>query len=165
MARYRWTTESTVELSARSSVHPVHASVRDLEGEVTVDAVDGSFGLSPAPSGYVEMQVDSLKSGKKLEDMALRKVLDAKKFPAIRYELRAADGGPDRFKIRGALTFHGTTREFDEEISATLEGGKLIVEGEHEFNIEDWGVKAPKILSLQVYPDVKIKARLVGKEG
>ncbi|HVL92433.1 MAG TPA: YceI family protein [Acidimicrobiales bacterium] len=165
MARYRWTTESTVELNARSSVHPVHASVSDLEGEVNVDASGGSFSLSPAPSGYVEMQVDSLKSGKKLEDMALRKVLDAKKFPAIRYELRSADGGPDHFKIRGALTFHGTTREFDEEISAKLENGKLVVEGEHEFNIEDWGVKAPKILSLQVYPDVKIKARLVGKEG
>lgn len=165
MARYRWTTESTVELSARSSVHPVHATVSDLAGEVNVDASGGSFGLTPAPSGYVEMGVDSLKSGKKLEDMALRKVLDAKKFPTIRYELRAADGGPDRFKIRGALTFHGQTREFDEEISAKLEGGKVIVEGEHEFNIEDWGVKAPKILSLQVYPDVKIKARLVGTEG
>lgn len=165
MARYRWTTESTVELNARSSVHPIHASVSDVAGEANVDASGGALSLTPAPSGYVEMSVDSLKSGKKLEDMALRKVLDAKKFPTIRYELTAVDGGPDKFKVRGALTFHGTTREFDEEVNATLQGNKLVVEGEHEFNIEDWGVKAPKILSLQVYPDVKIKARLVGTEG
>ncbi|MGH9164050.1 MAG: YceI family protein [Acidimicrobiales bacterium] len=165
MARYRWTTESTVELNARSSVHPVHASVSDLVGEVNVEGSGSDLSLSPAPSGFVEMEVDSLKSGKRLEDMALRKVLDAKKFPAIRYELVSAEGGPENFKLRGALTFHGTTREFEEAVTAKLEGGKLVVEGEHEFNIEDWGVKAPKILSLQVYPDVKIKARLVGKES
>jgi len=163
MARYRWTTESTVELEARSSVHPVHASVSTLSGEANVTVSGDSLDVSGA-SGFVEMEVDELKSGKRLEDMALRKVLDAKKFPSIRYELISVDGGPGSFKLKGALTFHGTTREFEEEVTARVEGGKLVVEGAHEFNIEDWGVKAPKILSLQVYPDVKIKARLVGQE-
>lgn len=163
MARFRWTPESTVELNAKSSVHPIHGKTNEISGEVVAEIGPDGIKLDPPPTGYVELAVDALKSGNKLEDFELRRRLDAKKYPMIRYELAQADGGPEAFKLKGRLTFHGVTREFDEEVTARYDGTTLVVEGEHTFNIEDWGVKAPKILKLQVYPDVQIVARLVAK--
>ncbi|MGH9150464.1 MAG: YceI family protein [Acidimicrobiales bacterium] len=165
MARYRWTSESKVEIHATSSVHPIHGETNAVTGEAVVEVSGGAFVLDRPKSGYVEMPVDALKSGNKLEDFELRRRLDAKKYPTIRYDVKDVSGGPESFKLTGALTFHGVTRDFPEEATARIEGGVLYVEGEHTFNIEQWGVKAPKILKLQVYPDVRVVARLVGREG
>lgn len=161
--RFLWTNESTIELQAKSSVHPIHSEVHEVSGEVTGEVENGQIALTGRESGYVEVPVEALKSGNKLEDFEMRRRIEAKKYPTMRYELKEASGGPEQFKIRGALTFHGVTRELLEEITARLEGGALKVEGQHTFNIEDFGVKAPKILNLQVYPDVTIVARLVAR--
>lgn len=160
MGRYVWTAESVVEIHARSSVHPIHGEVHDVRGEAWVEN-DGTRLLLEAATGYVEMDVDALKSGNKLEDFELRRRLDAKKFPTIRYELAEASGDDSSAKLRGSLTFHGESREFVEEVSVREDGGRLLVDGEHTFNIEEWGVKAPKILKLQVFPEVRVVARLV----
>ena len=153
-----------MELHAKSSVHPIHGEIHDVRGEAVVEVRDGEIALDPRPSGYIEVDVDQLKSGNKLEDMELRRRVEAKKYPTMRYDLQEATGGPKDFKVTGSLTFHGVTQPFPEEARARIENGTLYVEGEHTFNIEDFGVKAPKILKLQVYPDVRIVARLVGKE-
>ncbi|MFN2504243.1 MAG: YceI family protein, partial [Acidimicrobiales bacterium] len=109
--------------------------------------------------------VNQLKTGKKLEDMALSKQIDAKKYPTVRYEVRGVDGGPESYKLTGALTFHGVTQEFVEECRASLDGGTLRVEAEHTFDIRDFGVKPFKILSMQIKPEVKLVVKLVGAEA
>ena len=163
MARFTWTTESTVELHAKSSVHPIHGEIHDIRGEANADVSDGR--VVGGSGGYIEADVEALKSGKKLEDIALRKQVEAKKYPVIRYDVRSVTGGPDTFKVDGALTFHGVTQQFNEECTARIEGGTLRVEAEHTFDIRDFGVQPFKILSLQVHPDVQLKLRLVGREG
>ena len=165
MARYTFTPESVVEFHAKSSLHPIHGDTHEARGEVNVEVRDGQVVLEPGPSGYVELDVDVLKSGHKLQDMEMRRRLEAKKYPTMRYELREASGGPEKFTLKGALTFHGVTREFTEEATARLENGVLQVEGEHTFDIQDFDLKPPKILNLQVYPDVRVVARLVAKQG
>ncbi|MDQ6909894.1 MAG: YceI family protein [Actinomycetota bacterium] len=144
-------------------MHPIHGDLHDIRGEATVEVADGAINLDPAPTGYIEADVESLKSGKKLEDKALRKQVEADKYPTIRYEVRGAEGGPESFKITGAFTFHGVTQEFIEEATAKIEGDTLKVEAEHTFDIQDFGVKPFKILMLKVHPEVKLALRLVGK--
>jgi polyisoprenoid-binding protein YceI len=162
VARYTWSPESVVELNANSSVHPIHGEVRNLRGEANVDVEDGKVVAGPGTTAWIEADTESLLTGKKLEDMALRKQIDTKNYPTVRYELQGAEGGPDSFKITGSFTFHGVTRQFVEECRASVDGNKLRVEGEHTFNIEDFGVKPFKILTMKIYPEVQLLVHLVG---
>lgn len=165
MARYEFTDGSRVEIEAQSSVHPIQGETNGVRGEAVGEVEDGKILLDPQPSGYVEVPIDALQSGHRLQDMEMRRRLHAKKFPTIRYDLKEAKGGPERFQLTGELTFHGETRPLSEEVTARLDGDRLIVEGEHTFNIEDFGVKAPKILKLQVYPEVRVVAHLVAERA
>jgi polyisoprenoid-binding protein YceI len=164
VAKFTWTSESVVELSADSSVHPIHGDIRNLRGEATVDVADGK--LVPAgASAWIEADTEELQTGKKLEDIALRKQIEVKKYPTVRYEVRSVDGGPDTFKVTGAFTFHGVTQEFVEEVKASIDGGKLQVEAEHQFDIRDFGVQPFKILTMRIHPEVNLKVHLVGAEA
>lgn len=164
MAKYVWTSDSLVELHATSSVHPIHGEIRQLRGEANIEVRDGQIQLNPSPTAYIEGDVEQLQTGKKLEDIALRKQIDAKKYPNVRYEVRRVEGGPDSFKIGGAFTFHGVTQEFVEEASAQVQGDTVQVNAEHTFDIRDFGVQPFKLFSLQIHPDVRLVVRLVGKE-
>jgi polyisoprenoid-binding protein YceI len=163
VATFTWTPESTVVLDADSSVHPIHGEIRNLRGEATCEVRDGK--LQPAgATAWLEADVASLETGKKLEDMALRKQIEAKKYPSVRYEVRSVEGGPDSFKLNGAFTFHGVTQDFVEECRASLDGTTLRVEGEHTFDIRDFGVQPFKILTLKIHPEVKLSVKLVGSD-
>lgn len=161
---FSWTNESTVELHANSSVHPINGEIHDVRGEVTVDVVDGKLSPGPGTKGHIEADVDSLKSGNKLEDMALRKQVEAKKFPTVRYEVLGVEGGPEQFKVRGSFTFHGTTQEFTEDVTARLDGDKIHVSTEHTFDITQFGVQPFKLLTMKIFPEVRLVLRLVGTQ-
>lgn len=162
MGKFTWSSESVIELSADSSVHPIHAEIRNLRGEANVDVEDGKVVAGPGTTAWIEADTESLLTGKKLEDMALRKQIDTKRYPTVRYEVKGAEGGPESFKVTGSFTFHGVTREFVEECRASVDGGKLRVDAEHTFNIEDFGVKPFKVLTMKIYPNVQLAVRLVG---
>lgn len=164
MPTFSWTNESTVELHANSSVHPINGEIHDVRGEVTVDVEDGKLSTGPGTTGYIEADVDLLKSGNKLEDMALRKQVEAKKYPVVRYEVRSVEGGPEQYKVLGAFTFHGVTQEFTEDVTARLEGDTLHVNTEHTFDITQFGVQPFKVLTMKIFPEVRLVLRLVGKQ-
>lgn len=165
MAKFTWTSESTVELHADSSVHPITGEIRELRGEAECDVDNGRLVPGPSARGWIEADVSQLKTGKKLEDIALSKQINAKRYPTVRYEVRSVDGGPETFKLNGAFTFHGVTQEFMEKARASVDGGKLRVEAEHTFDIRDFGVKPFKILSMSIKPEVRLVVHLVGAEG
>lgn len=167
MPTFAWSPESKVAIHADSSVHPVHGDI-PVRGEATVDVRDGALDVGSAASGFIEADVDSLKSGNKLEDFELRRRLEAKKYPTMRYDVRGVNGGADRYdryEVTGTLTFHGVSREFVEECSARLDDGALHVEAEHTFDIREFDLKPPKIGPLHVHPEVTIRLHLVGKEA
>ena len=166
MATFTWSPESRVVIHANSSVHPIHGDI-PVRGEASVDVRDGALEVGPTASGFIEADVESLKSGNKLEDFELRRRLEAKKHPTMRYDVRGVNGGGDHYyyKVTGTLTFHGVSREFVEECTARLDGGALHVEAEHTFDIREFDVKPPKIGPLQVHPEVTISLHLVGEEA
>lgn len=165
MATFTWTGESAVQVSADSSVHPITAEIRGLRGEATCDVVDGALVAGPGTTGWIEGDVAQLETGKRLEDMALRKQIDAKRHPTVRYEVRSVEGAGGSFKVTGAFTFHGETREFTETCNATLDGGRLLVDAEHTVDIRDFGVKPFKVMTLSIKPEVRLTLHLVGAEG
>jgi hypothetical protein len=165
MATFTWTGESAVQVSADSSVHPITAEIRGLRGEATCDVVAGALVAGPGTTGWIEGDVAQLETGKRLEDMALRKQIDAKRHPTVRYEVRSVEGAGGSFKVTGTFTFHGETRELTETCNATLDGGRLIVDAVHTVDIRDFGVKPFKVMTLSIQPEVRLTLHLIGAES
>ncbi|HEV2071136.1 MAG TPA: YceI family protein [Acidimicrobiales bacterium] len=165
MATFTWTSESAVQVAADSSVHPITAEIRGLRGQATCEVVDGALAPGLGTTGWIEGDVSQLETGKRLEDMALRKQIDAKRHPTVRYEVRSLEGADGNFKVNGVFTFHGETRELTETCNARLDGGRLLVDAEHTVDIRDFGVKPFKVLTLSIQPEVRLSLHLIGAES
>jgi polyisoprenoid-binding protein YceI len=89
---------------------------------------------------------------------------DARRHPAIVGEVReAAALGDGRFRIEGDLTFHGVTQRVTGELRISADGDRVRVEGEHVFDVRDYGIKPPRILMLRVEPEVRVSIDLVAE--
>ena len=58
----------------------------------------------------------------------------------------------------GALTFHGVTRPATGTVSVeALDDRRLVITGEHAFDIRDFAIPSPTVLMLRIYPDVRVR--------
>jgi polyisoprenoid-binding protein YceI len=164
MARFRIVPErSKVFIEATSSVHPIHGEASGLEGSINADFNGDGLDLSSPPEMTVELPVEALKSGNKLEDGEMMRRIDARRFPRIKGVVRdiKPKGDDGRYFMTGDLTFHGVTQTVDGEVTIRRQDDKtLVIEGEREFDIRDFNVTPPKILMLKVHPDVKVRIRV-----
>jgi polyisoprenoid-binding protein YceI len=157
---------SSVRIEARSSLHPIHGEGRDLSGTIEASVVDGQVDLSTPPKGRVELPLRTLASGNALYDRELQRRIDTKTYPTAVVELVRTSGAANdqRMHLGLELTFHGVTRPFEEDVTVSLpEDGTLVVEGEHTFDVRDYGIQPPRILTLRVYPEVTVRARIVAE--
>jgi polyisoprenoid-binding protein YceI len=144
-------------------VHAIHGRATELSGTVEVDVVDGRAGSAFA--GHLEVPVKRLRSGNPLNDAELQRRVDVRRYPTIVGEVRSAAplGDDGRFRVEGDVTFHGVTRAVTGELHVAVDGDRLIIEGEHVFDIREYGVKPPRILMLRVEPEVTVRIRLVAE--
>jgi len=164
MTRFRIVPErSKVFIEASSSVHPIHGEAAGLEGSINADFDGDGLDLSSLPEMSVELPVEALKSGNKLEDAEMMRRVDARRYPRIRGVVRdiKSKGDDGRYLMTGDLTFHGVTQSVDGEVTIRRQDDKtLVIEGEREFDIRDFNVTPPKILMLKVHPEVKVRIRV-----
>ena len=115
--------------------------------------------------GRIEVPVRSLRSGNPLEDAELQRRVDARRFPTIVGEVRSATAadGVRRVRVEGDLTFHGITQPVTGELRLTNDGDRVRIEGEHVFDVRDFGIKPPRILMLRVEPEVRVTIALVAE--
>ena len=165
MARYTIRPEeSTVTISARSSVHPIHTEAHGLEGWLDLDLDHttpgrGRVDLGAAPAAHLEFPVENLRSGNPLEDRELRRRIDAGRFPRIIGDLTSMRGTDEegRYLVAGDLTFRGVSDHHEDEIRLTVVDARTIrLEGESTFDVRDHGMEPPRILLLRVHPDVRV---------
>ena len=144
-------------------MHAIHDRAEELSGTIEAEVVDGR--VDAAFTGRLEVPVKQLRSGNPLNDAELQRRVDARRYPTIVGEVRTATplDGDGRFRIEGDLTFHGVTKTITGELQVTADGDQLVVEGEHVFDIRDYGIKPPRILMLRVEPEVTVRIRLVAK--
>lgn len=169
MARYRIVPErSRLFAEARSSVHPIRVDTEGLEGYVELE-LDGERLKGHAPvRGRVEIAVEKLATGNGLYDRELERRLEARRYPRIRGEVLAAEASGKHYRVRGRLSFHGKTNavEGDVTIRVAERGRTLEIEGERSFDIRDYGLEPPKLLLLRVYPDVRVRGKVIAeREG
>ena len=155
---------SRVWLEASSSVHPIHGEAAGLSGSIDVQ-FDGAAGLdlSSSPEIRVELPVEQLKSGNRLEDAEMMRRVDARRYPTIRGVVKDIKpmGVDGRYMVTGDLTFHGVTQTVEGEVTLSRPDDQTVVfEGEREFDVRDFKVSPPKILMLKVHPEVKVRIRV-----
>ena len=165
MARYRIVPErSKIWVEARSSLHPIKAESSAVQGEIDVQMVDGHIDLTAAPKGSLELEVESLQTGNRLYDRQIESQLEVRKYRRIRGEVKQVSAGGDasHLRVRGDLSLHGVTRELDGDVVVKAVDDKTVqVEGEKTIDLRNFNLKPPQILMLKVYPEVKIRARIV----
>lgn len=156
--------QSRVWIEARSSMHPIHGEAQGLEGSIEADVADGRVDVSGTPRIKIELPVENLRSGKKLDDAEMMRRIDARRFPRIRGETTELKESNGRYRVRGDLTFHGVTRPVEGEVTISAPDERsLVIEGEQVFDIRDFGVEPPKILMLKVHPDVRVRVKVVAQ--
>ncbi|HKU82215.1 MAG TPA: YceI family protein [Candidatus Tumulicola sp.] len=159
--------ESSLEVEARSTFHPVRASVKALAGYVQAawDA-DGTLAASPEPAMHVEFPVDRVSSGNALQDREMLKMIDARRFPKVAADLRGiAPTAAGRYQATGDVTLAGRVRRYQGEFSIAGDGGRVSVEGELSVDVRDFGIVPPSLLVLKVDPILRIRLRLVARKA
>jgi polyisoprenoid-binding protein YceI len=165
--RYRLLPErSAVLIEARSNVGPFAFGSTELAGymEITVD--ESSIDVDAAPVARLAVQLDTLRSGNSLYDAELLRRIDARTYPETIVELTSAAriGTSDRYQASGDITFHGITKSISGTVTASVaRDGRIVIVGEHSFDIRDFDVAAPTVLMLRIYPDVRVQLQLEGE--
>jgi hypothetical protein len=151
----------------RSSLHPVHSETRGLTGVIEGElSGEGVPRLDLKHGARLELPAESMKSGNRLQDMEMLRRLDVRRFPSIEVVVDRAwqlNGG-SRFRASVRVTAHGRTRIFEEDFSLHFDGRRLVVEGEHFFDMRDFDVNPPGVLGFKVQPQVRIRARIVADQ-
>jgi polyisoprenoid-binding protein YceI len=161
---------SRVWIDARSSLHPIHSQTDGLEGWLEADP-DGHA----VTAGEVALPVDRLSSGNPLYDREMRRRVDVRRYPSISGRLTSMQptGHDGRYHVAGEVTFRGVSHEYEDEMQLQVhDDGAIELDGEGVFDIRDFGMEPPRILTLRVYPDVSVRVSIVaardgndGKEG
>jgi polyisoprenoid-binding protein YceI len=167
VARYEICGErSRVVIKARSSLHPIDAECRGLEGFVEVDLGDDGAVRPGDAKGHLELPTSRLSSGNPLSDGEMRRRVDARRFPTISGELTSLEKAESagRYRVGGDVTFHGVTRSYEDEMTiASSHAGVLVLTGSHVFDVRDFGVEPPKLAMLRVHPDVRVEVEIVAE--
>lgn len=164
MPRFRILPErSMVWIEARSSLHPIHGQAEGLSGSLDVELDGDGLDLSSTPEISVELPVERLKSGNRVEEAEMMRRVDARRYPTIRGVVRdiKPQGEDGRYLVTGDLTFHGVTQTVEGEVTLSRPDDRtVVVEGQQEFDIRDYKVDPPKILMLKVHPEVQVRIRV-----
>ena len=157
-------------IEARSSLHPIHAQTSGLEGWLEADILGGGrINPSVPPRAHLDLEIELLSSGNALYDREMRRRVDARKYPNISGELTAMKegDGDGEYSVSGEVTVRGQTHSYTDEMSLSVLGERdrvLRLEGSHEFDVRDFGIQPPKILSFRVFPEVAVRVVVVACE-
>jgi polyisoprenoid-binding protein YceI len=157
------TSESFVKIGARSSLHAINGRGTGLKGYV--EAAFWGDGLRPDTPVrvHLEIPVAELASGNAAQDAEMHRLMASKAFPNIVAELVEATPAdrPNQYVVAGSIAVRGTTRVIAGEISMRQRDGRVEIDGERTVDVNAFGIKPPRILMFEVYPEVTISLRLV----
>ena len=124
---------------------------------------DGEVEPGEHTRAQVEIALERLASGNRLYDAELLRRIDARRHPMVTLDLRGVTpiGYADRFSVDGSITFHGTVRQLQGTVVASMPSARtLVVRGEHVFDTRDFNISSPMVLMFRIYPDVMVKLQL-----
>jgi polyisoprenoid-binding protein YceI len=158
--------ESLVAIYARSNVGPIRWEGTNLRGGFKAAVSNSSLDLHVQPVGRLDFPLEYLTSGNALYDAELMRRLDARQYPVTVAELRFLDtlNQHNRYQVQGSLTLHGVTRSITGSLAVQFDDETFIqVFGEKVIDIRDFNIPSPSMLMLKIYPDVRVRLKLVAE--
>jgi hypothetical protein len=160
--------ESRIEISRKSSLHPVTGQFRPghLSGSLAIGG-DGGDAPAPgaAPQGHLELPITALSFGSALYGRELPKRVEASRYPdsdtaprqrRTRRRPDLADlAQPDRARRHQTLP-----RDGDRDPGP---GRSITVSGRHHFDVREFGIQPPGMLGMKVHPDFEVTVHAVGE--
>lgn len=158
---------SSLETEVRSSIHPIHAKSNELTGVIEGDFDDTGRPQLDAPHrGRVRVTVESIRSGSRLNDMEMQRRAEVGRYPTITFEIGGVmSAGDGQYRGSITVTAHGRTRTVQNDFAMKVDGKRLTAIGQHTFDMRDFGMQPPRIFSLRVSPEVRVKVRLEAEEA
>jgi hypothetical protein len=156
--------DSSLTFFATSPTQSAYGKTTALSGYVDVAwNPDGTVAREPAPKMHVEFKVESLRTGNDLQDREMWKLIDSKRFPRIAGDLREFSVGSVRGRYAGAgqITLAGLSRRYESEFRLERDAARVILDGEVNVDVRDFGLKPMKLLVLSVAPLVRVRLHLV----
>jgi len=156
--------DSSLTFFATSPTQSAYGKTTALSGYVNAAwNPDGTLAREPAPKMHVEFKVESLRTGNDLQDREMWKLIDSKRFPRIAGDLREFSPGSVRGRYTGAgqITLAGLSRRYESEFRLERDAARVILDGELNVDVRDFGLKPMKLLVLSVAPLVRVRLHLV----
>jgi polyisoprenoid-binding protein YceI len=149
-----------------SNLHPVEVKAAGIYGFIEAH-FNGDRELDPAAPHKAQLAfwVEDLNSGNELRDVEMLRRMNVRSHPAIEWtvkEVSVLSGG--RCRAAGDVTVHGRTRTFEDDFDLSVAQGLLVVEGEHEFDMRDFGLVPPRFFWLWIEPRLKVGVRVVARQ-
>ena len=156
---------ATITIAGTSNVHDYTATT--AEAKVTRvelgDAVPGPTFWEDVqkPGGLqafdLSIPAATLKSSKEGLDKNMYKALKTTQHPQITFSLVKMEGAPGALKAVGTLTIAGVSQVVTLPLKTTPKGAGLMVTGELNVLMTDYGIAPPKAMMGMVKADPKIK--------
>jgi polyisoprenoid-binding protein YceI len=156
---------SLMSLDGRSTVHLIHAESGGLTGWIETDVVPETR-QTIVHGGKLVIPLGQLASGKTLYDTELRRRLDTRRYPTATAVLSEwqPTSTPGSYRVKGDVTVRGVTCATEGEMWLSVEDERtVILNGEHLFDIRDFKIVPPHLLTMTVQPEVTITVALVGR--
>lgn len=160
--------ESRLWFKGSSTVRGFECKATSIEGRSVLEVASGARSVEALGKANadvtLEFPVAALDCDNGTMNDHMHKALEASKHPVITYRHKAHEivptgDGAARAKLTGSLTIAGQERDIVMEAEATLaEDGALRLQGSHELDMTEWGVKPPRLMlgSLKVHDVVTI---------
>jgi polyisoprenoid-binding protein YceI len=165
VARFRVNTaKSTVGVGLRINLHPSHIEANALSGVIECEVDDqGQPRLDQPYSAELTLPVDAIKSGNGIQDREMRRRFDANRYPAITARVTHGEAleGAGKYRAVAQLTMHGQTRPITGDVTLSVAGTTMTIDGQQVINVKDFGIDPPRLIILKVEPEVDLQVHIV----
>ena len=113
-------------------------------------------------NGHLEVSVRDLTSGNKAYDLQLPRTVHARKYPLVVADLNSLERRQGTFFASGLVTFHGATIVSEADVTMVAAHDRFRISGTTTLDLRSFGFSPPKVLGLQVFPEVEVDFSISG---
>lgn len=159
--------ESEVAFDARATLHDFTGASRTLDGRVEAIPV----AIEQTASGGVSVRAASLTTGNWIRDRNMRALLEADRYPDIRFtvsrvkpqSLPTAEQPATTLLVTGQLQVRDVAKSLQLPVTVTAGTDTIVVTGEFPLKMTDVGLTPPSFLFISVDNQLTVRFRLVAR--
>lgn len=133
-----------LKISGTSSLHDWDMTSKTATGKAVV-VIQGQE-VSVIQSLTVEMQAESLKSGKSGMDKNAYKALKTATHKTVKFDLKSAQKQGNQWTLTGTFQIAGSAKQVTLKATESFNGNEFQLQGSYDFKLTDFGITPPTAL-------------------